>query len=157
MRVFCTKKRVFIEAAIELLDTGELTRTLLSRFEFDWESEMLFQVYKLNLRGKDRILGLMALHIIPEERRIEIRLLEAAAENVGKNKRYDGVAGCLIAYACRQSFKFGFGGFVSLIPKTKLIRWYCLVYGFVPMGRHLVLEGNNAIALITKYLENESV
>jgi hypothetical protein len=42
----------------------------------------------------------MALIDVPQEKRIEIKLLANSRENQGRNKLYNRVAGCLIAYAC---------------------------------------------------------
>ena len=155
MQVFHTLSGEFKEAEIGVLQAGELTRPLARRFGFDWEKEVQYDIYKIFLKEDGVILGLMSLDIVKPEFRIEIRLLESASENIGKDKIYDRVAGCLIAYACKLSFKFGFGGFVSLVPKTELISYYQQAYHFSPMGRHLAIEGNEAFELIEKYLENE--
>lgn len=154
MHVRYTISGEFKEAQIALLEERELTKSLTRRFGFDWKKEISYDIYKISLKEGALILGLMSLGIVLSELRIEIRLLESAKENIGKVKQYDRVAGCLIAYACRLSFKQGFGGFVSLVPKTELIRYYKQAYGFFPMGRHLALSGEDSRALIEKYLEN---
>lgn len=155
MQVFHTLSGEFKKAEIGVLQEGELTKSLARRFGFDWKRETQHDIYKIFLKGNGLILGLMSLDIIKSELRIEIRLLESASENIGKDKIYDRVAGCLIAYACKLAFKFGFGGFVSLVPKTELISYYQQAYHFYPMGRHLAIEGIEAFKLIEKYLENE--
>lgn len=67
------------------------------------------EVYKLRLKTSELILGLMCLidHRDPETRAIEIELLEVSIENTRSTKKWDRIAGCLIAYACRESFKRG--------------------------------------------------
>jgi len=42
---------------------------------------------------------------------IFMNLVESASFNIGKNKLYEGVAGNLVAYACKISFQKGFDGF----------------------------------------------
>ncbi len=82
-------------------------------------------------------------------------MLELSRENRGDFKVYDRLAGCLIAFACKLSFKEGFNGFVSLIPKTVLISHYMRKYFFSPMGAQLYVDGEISITLITDYLEND--
>ncbi len=62
---------------------------------------------------------------------------------------------CLIGYVCEISFKKGFDGFVSLLPKTKLIDYYHEKFGFVHMGNYMVVYLNLSQAIISKYLKNE--
>ena len=97
----------------------------------------------------------MSLVVVRSEFRVEIRLLESAKPNVGIEKEYDRIAGCLIAFACRLAFKLGFGGFVSLVPKTELIRHYMTKYHLFQMGKHLATDGENSVNLIAAYLEND--
>jgi hypothetical protein len=124
-------------------------------FDFDWSKKLSYQVYKIYLTEDEKILGLIALEDIPAELRIHIDLIESSSENVGKNKKIDRVPGSLIAFACELSFKKGYEGFVSLIPKTALIDHYINKYGFRQFGRQLALEGRSAGLLIIKYLDYE--
>ena len=65
----------------------------------------------------------------PEEKRIEIKLLASSVENIGKEKIYEGIADCLIAFACRSGVeKYGVDACISLVPKTELIRHYTEKY-----------------------------
>jgi hypothetical protein len=63
--------------------------------------------------------------------------------------------GCLIAWACRLAFIKGYYGFVSLIPKTRLIEHYKNAYGFEQFGRQLAVDAEQSHSLIKKYLKNE--
>src|SRR5690349_8840115 len=82
-------------------DVKSLTR---KRYFFDWKL-LIFSatIYKLQIENEEDILGVMALIDHPAEKRIEIKLLACSIENMGKNKKYDKIAGCLIAYACNLS------------------------------------------------------
>lgn len=66
-------------------------------------------------------------------------LLESAPFNMGKNKLYEGVAGNLVAFACKLSFQRGAEGFVSFEAKTKLIDHYTNTLGAQQYGRHLMV------------------
>ena len=143
-----------LRASVIACMTGDLDRLDVSRFEFDWMSESSFSVYRLEILSTKEILGLMSIDIIPSELRIEIRLLELSKENVGSQRRFQNVAGILFASACKLSFKLGFFGFVSLIPKTQLIEHYQTKYGFEQYGRHLAMDMKKSQLIIKKYLEN---
>ena len=79
------------------------------RFGFDWIQYKSLEVYKLKILGDETIVGLTCLidHPVGAEDAIEIECLELSKENIGLNKQYDGIAGTLIAFACRESFKRG--------------------------------------------------
>ena len=82
--------------------------------------------------------------------------LELAPHNIGqKYKRYDYVAGCLIAFACRESFKIEgeYKGFLTFVSKTKLIEWYAKKYGAeLALGQRMFIDWENGEKLIEKYL-----
>ncbi len=152
MDLFDRKNHSWFEAEICLAaeeDFPEINRS----FSFDWEQERAYEIYKIQSAGEKQILGMMSLINLPEELRIEIHLLELLQENVGKNKRIEHITGCLIAFACKQAFLRGYGGFVSLKPKTKLIQHYQEKYGFRQFGRQLAVHSTTAKALMEKYLE----
>jgi hypothetical protein len=97
-------------------------------------------------------LGVMGLVDVPEEKRIEIRLLANAKENKGRNKVYDRVAGCLIAFACfGAAEKYQDEACVSLLPKTSLVRHYMHKYRMVHKGRQLCLEKEALYYILKKY------
>jgi hypothetical protein len=123
------------------------------RFQFKWDSEKQNEVYKLRLSDSNEILGLMSL--IEFNNWIKINLLESSEENVGKEKQYDRIAGCLIAYACRLAFVRGYDGVVALEPKTELAKHYMQKYGFQIAGIHIYTELRNSEALINEYLRLE--
>lgn len=135
---------------LDILELKSITKS--GQFYFNWRIEKRKELYKLQLMANGKILGLMALTDIPKELRIEINILESSKENIGSNKVYNHIAGCLIAYACRLAFIRGYYGFISLVPKTNLIKHYREVYGFEQAGRQLYLNFNNSETLIRKYL-----
>lgn len=156
MRIRNTQTGEIKKAKVDSLGKGDNNKIKESdQFEFDWKLEKKkdHDVYKIYLLDqKDGILGLLALKDIKKELRIHINLIEISKKNRGKNKKFDRIAGSLIAYACQLSFDKSYDGFVSLTPKTKLIDHYCKNYGFEQFGRQLGLGYEASIYLIKKYL-----
>lgn len=152
MYIFEVSSGISKKVVISRLDPADFTKLTRKRYFFSWKSLKQTAVYKLNIEGEEDILGVMALVDYPTEKRIEIKLLANSIENQGKNKKYDRIAGCLIAYACRLSTdKYLKDACVSLIPKTELLNHYkqkyCMIYG----GWHLYLEGDALHKLIKEY------
>lgn len=86
-----------------------------------------------------------------------MHLLENALFNKGGSKMYAGVAGNLVAFACRLSFQRGFEGNISFISKTQLINHYSKTLGAVHVGaRIMIIETKAAQHLIDKYFKNIS-
>jgi hypothetical protein len=131
------------------LDYQEISK---SRFWFNWNEEILNEVYKLRIKETKDILGLISLESIQRESRIEIRLLAVSRENRGENKKFDHIAGNLIAFACiRATTLFGEWACVSLTPKTLLINHYMKKYKMLQAGRSLFVDGLELIELIKRY------
>lgn len=154
MKLFNVKSNELIKAKITRINTvkgikGELNKN----FTFDWKLEEVNELYKLEIILEEEVLGLMSLLVIPNEYRVHINLLESSIQNRGKNKQVKNIAHCLIAYACKQSFALGYDGFVSLYPKTELIRYYVNEYNFEKFGRYLALYGSASYNLIKEYLD----
>lgn len=142
-----------VEATIERLSVQEIRGLKGSKkFLFNWSTEIENEVYRVNLVGDQEILGLISLIDVSEELRIHINLIESSKENQGKTKQYDHIPGCLIAFACRIAFEKGYDGFVSLIPKTKLIDYYRNKFGFFSVGTHMAVFNASAQEIIIKYL-----
>jgi hypothetical protein len=120
------------------------------RFSFDW-TDVEGDIYGLYIDNDSQLLGLMSLKDFPEELRIHIQLLEVSNENMGKNKKIDRIAGCLMGFACAISFEKNYFGFVSLTPKTVLISHYMEKYGFMQFGRQLGSITQNSEILKNKY------
>lgn len=143
-----------IKARISKLNlTKSIKKELEQNFTFDWELEKKNDVFKLEKIVGEEILGLISLENISKELRIHINLLESSVTNRGKKKQIKNIAHCLIAFACKQSFALGYDGFVSLYPKTELIKYYVDEYKFEQLGRYLAIYGNTSYNLINEYLD----
>ncbi len=126
-------------------------------WQFNWKQELANnnrEVYKLTIvNNPDIIQGLISFTIKFDH--IYMDLIESAPFNLGRNKIYEGVAGNLVAFACKVSFQRGFEGFLSFTAKTKLIEHYEKTLGAYHFGNHLmILETKASSILVEKYFKN---
>ena len=126
-----------IRAAIESVSPKELKSIVKNKAEFcefDWGLEKDKEVYKLFRTDTGEVLGLMSILDNSQSHYVEIKLLEVGQSNVGSGKEIEGIAGCLIAWACRLSFVLGHHGWIMLTAKTNLIEHYKKKYGMLQVG-----------------------
>ena len=126
-------------------------------WNFNWRDEFkepARDVYKLTIVNNQNIIqGLVSLEV--KEDHVYMHLVESAPFNKGKNKIYTGVAGNLVAFACKLSFQRGHKGNVSFLSKTQLIEHYEKTLGAIHFGgRIMIIETNTALKLINKYFKN---
>lgn len=158
MKLIDTKTGEKLDASIEKLIKSAIKKLKGNKkFTFDWPLEVENNVYKINLIEEDEILGLVSLIDYPEELRLHINLIESSKAYRGKKKLLDYIPGCLIAFTCQLSFEKGYEGFVSLVPKTELIKYYNQKYGFEQMGGQMAVYYEISNSIIEKYLGNEKV
>jgi hypothetical protein len=124
---------------------------------FDWKKEFKNpqrETYKLTIFHNPEIIqGLISVEVKSDH--VYMHLVENAPFNKGKSKVYAGVAGNLVAFACRLSFQRGHEGNVSFISKTQLIEHYEKTLGaFHFGGRVMIIETKSALKLIDKYFKN---
>ena len=136
-------------------DLNQVTKK--NGWAFNWKTELddnKKEIYKLTISNNPNIVqGLLSFTI--ELDHIYMDLLESAPFNRGRNKLYEGVAGNLVAYACKVSFQNGFAGYLSFTAKTKLIDHYIKTLDAYHFGGHLMII--NTIAankLIDKYFKS---
>ncbi|TXB65743.1 N-acetyltransferase [Vicingus serpentipes] len=134
---------------IEDVDYKVLTK---SRYFFDWEVEHEYEVYKLQIVGSSEILGLISLERIPNEWRVHIRLLTVSKENKGEGKKYDKIAGNLIAFSAKIAVnEYAEYACVSLRPKSQIAEHYICKYNMIPTGMTLSIEVPEILNLINLY------
>ncbi|MFV8353210.1 hypothetical protein ACNQGB_08630 [Flavobacterium sp. XS1P32] len=126
-------------------------------WNFDWKSEfndIKKEVYKLTIEHNTNIIqGLLSITI--EADHIYMDLLESSPFNIGENKLYEGVAGNLVAYACKLSFQKGFDGFVAFTAKTQLIEHYEKTLGaFHFKNQRMIIDTDASKFLVEKYFKN---
>ena len=143
---------------VSLLTKADLKQiTKKNGWSFNWKSEYddnAKEVYKLTITNNLSIIqGLLSLTM--ETDHIFINLVESAPFNIGKSKIYEGVAGNLVAYACKVSFQKGFEGFVAFDAKAKLIQHYKKTLGAYHFGRQrMIIPTQSAQILINKYFKS---
>ena len=162
---------------IYILDkiTGELVTAEIVTFDrkniplkkdgwsFNWRQmsrEENGQVYFLRtINSPDQIEG--ALYLKFEYDMLIMEALELAPHNIGqRKKRYDYIAGSLIAFGCRESFKIegDYKGFLTFVSKTNLIKWYIEKYGAeLALGQRMFIDWDNGEKLIEKYLNRTKI
>jgi len=157
--------------SIENVETGESYKTevlplladdmkhILKKngWQFNWEVETknpAKTVFKLVLQQQPEVIqGLVSTS--KEDGYVMMNLIESAPVNFGKNKKYYGVAGNLVAFVCLLSKKYGFDGEILFFSKTQLIEHYEKTLGAVHIGaQRMIIYEREAQRLIKKYFPN---
>jgi hypothetical protein len=67
---------------------------------------------------------------------------------------YLGVAGNLVAFACKLSLELGFEGYIAFNAKTSLIKHYELTLGAVnSSGQKMMINPKESLKLINQYFQ----
>ncbi len=138
------------------------TRDLIPRKKDGWSFNWL-DVYKRNSKSvfalkeetSQTIQGM--LQLVNDGGMLVMELLEIAPQNIGASKKYDNVAGCLIAFSCRESLKLdtAYKGFLTFVSKTELISLYKQKYlATQTIGNRMYIDPSSGKKLINKYLAN---
>lgn len=124
---------------------------------FDWHKELndtANEIYKLTTIGNPTVIhGLICF--TDKTDHVFMSLIESAKFNKGKHKLYRGVAGNLVAFACKFSFESGYYGVVSFIAKSKLIEHYRLTIGARQFGdsNRMFIDTKESLALVKQYFK----
>jgi len=146
----------FITEVIRLSKPDLKLVTKAKGWNFNWKAEyddITKEVYKLTIANNTNIIqGLLSISI--ESDHVYMNLLESAPFNIGKQKIYEGVAGNLVAYACKVSFQKGYDGYVAFIAKSKLIVHYEKALGAYHFkNQRMIIESDAARILVEKYFK----
>ena len=138
---------------IQIKETKRIKKT---DWTFDWHLEIKDNsklVWGLTTQDNQSIFqGLIS--ITDKDDHVFMNLIENAKFNKGKNKLYTGVAGNLVAFACKLSFENGYDGIVSFVAKTQLIEHYSQTLGAKLFGRNrMYIDTKEAQFLATKYFK----
>ena len=147
----------FRTEVLRLTKTDLKQITKKNGWNFNWKNESddnIKEVYKLTIVDNPNIVqGLLSFTTNADH--IYMNLLENAPFNLGRNKLYEGVAGNLVAYACKISFQNRFDGYVSFTAKTRLIEHYQKTLNAITFGGQLMIINTLAAnILIDKYFKN---
>ncbi len=147
------------QTEISILQNADLKSvTKKNGWLFNWSEEFknpVRDIYKLTISGNFKIIqGLVSLEVKSDH--VYMHLVENAPFNKGQTKVYAGVAGNLVAYACKLSFQRGHDGNVSFLSKSQLVKHYEKTLGaFHFGGRVMIIETKSALKLINKYFQNK--
>jgi len=125
---------------------------------FEWHKEFKDpsnEIYKLTTKNNPSIIqGLICF--TNKHDHIFMSLIESAKFNKGRHKLYKGVAGNLVAFACKVSFEKGYDGVVSFVAKSKLIDHYHLTLGAKQFGgsNRMFIDTKEALILVKQYFKN---
>ena len=147
----------FATEVLRLTQTDLKGLTKKAGWNFNWKAELADDtrdVFKLTIINNATIIqGLLSVSIEPDH--VYMHLLENAPFNTGTNKLYEGVAGNLVAYACKVAFQQGFDGFVAFTAKTKLVAHYQKTLGaYVLNSQRMVIPTASAQLLLEKYFKS---
>ena len=146
------------QTEVSLVSSSDLKMvTKKNKWLFNWKYEHKQperEIYKLTIVGNSNIIqGLISLEVKSDH--VYMHLVENAPFNKGKRKVYAGVAGNLVAFACRLSFQRGYEGNVSFLSKSQLIEHYEKSLGARHFGgRIMIIETRPALQLIDKYFKS---
>lgn len=120
----------------------------LKAFKDDPES-----VYAIIENQSQKIHG--AIQLVNDDGMLIMELIELAPFNVGSKKGHDNIAGCLIAFACRESLKLdsAYRGYLTFVSKTKLVDYYkTKYYATQTLGTRMYIDPISGEKLIKNYL-----
>lgn len=133
------------------------------RFNFNKQAKLKdYETYTLTTYNEPKIIE--GCLIINTKNKFEVYMafVELAPHNKGKNRRYDRVAGCLIAFACRQSFTTGKEGYLAFDvleerkeDEIKLMNLYSQKYKAVRLSNSttMIILPEGSEKLINEYLK----
>lgn len=141
-----------------MLKDGNKREIKKNEWVFDWHLELKEperDVYKLVTVNNPKIIhGLISIEDGKDH--IYMHLLENAKFNKGKSKVYLGVAGNLVAFACKVSFEKKYEGFLAFNSKTALMKHYQDTLGAIPFGgTKMFIETKQAQILVDKYFNSK--
>lgn len=145
-----TGNKLWVEIAP--VEKNDFKILLKKRYFFDWSVERNFEIYKLFMLGSKDIMGLISIERIPNEWRVHIRLLTVSKENQGRAKKYDRIAGNLIAHAARIAVaEYAELACISLRPKSQIAKYYIDKYKMSLTGVTLSIEVPEILNLMNEY------
>ncbi len=158
MIILSTKDKVWVNCDIILLKTHLIPKKK-DGWSFDWLKEYKAKsssIYCLKESLSERIHGLIQL--IEDDGMLIMELIELAPINIGSSKEFENVAGCLIAFGCRESLKLNtaYKGYLTFVSKTNLVKLYKSKYlATQTIGTRMYIDPNSGETLINKYLQDE--
>ncbi len=158
MKIFSIKEKIEVECDIVLLPRLKAPKKK-DGWAFNWIKACKANsksIYCLIEAKTERIHGLIQL--LEDDGMLIMDLIELAPFNIGSSKEFDNVAGCLIAFGCREALKLNtaYRGYLTFVSKTELIEFYKTKYfATQTLGARMYIDPISGNRLINKYLEDE--
>ena len=126
---------------------------------FDWSKteKKAYKILALYVEGDNRIQGAISIRENPQNRTIEIDIVESAPFNSSYNKKvkdkeYNEVGICLFTEVCKRSFDLGYDGYVEFIAKSNLVKYYMDNMRAIPIDtQRMYINSSGAKWLMEKY------
>ena len=126
---------------------------------FDWSKteKKAYKILALYVEGDNRIQGAISIRENPQNRTIEIDIVESAPFNSSYNKKikdkeYNGVGICLFVEVCKRSFENGYDGYVEFTVKSNLVKYYMDNMRTIPIdAQRMYINTSGTKWLIEKY------
>jgi hypothetical protein len=134
-------------------------KTITDGWHFNWRRQFALpnsRAFKIVTGTPERVEGLMIFQMLNKEEPY-MAYLESAPHNIGHEKEFDYVAGCLIARACQLSISDGVGHFKGFLSfqcmDEEVIRVYHHKYGAHRVDEtYMFIEPKTSSELIELYL-----
>lgn len=159
------KTKVEVSSKISFINKSKIKLPSITdgwRFNFDKHSKRKeFETYILTTEKAPGIIEGCLILNNKNQFQVYMAFVEVAPQNKGVDKKYDKVAGCLIAFACRQSFINGKEGFLAfdVLEESKeneitLMKLYNKKYNAVRLddSTTMIILPDGSEKLIEEYL-----
>lgn len=156
MKIYSIKENREIKCSII-----QIPRDLVPRKKDGWNFNWLKafrdhpkSIYAIIEKRSQKVHGVIQL--INDEGMLIMELIELAPFNIGYKKEYNNIAGCLIAFGCRESLKLdsAYHGYLTFVSKSKLVDYYkSKYYATQTLGTRMYIDPISGQKLIRTYLE----
>ncbi len=154
MKIYNLKDKEYFQVKI-VKATKDQIPLKKNGWEFNWKLALKKgQVYLLKTKFDSLVQG--AIQIIVDDGMLTMEIIELAPWNIGSKKKYDFVAGILIAFCCKEAFKLKsrYTGFLTFTSKTSLVEHYKLKFGAIQtIGQRMYIDPEQGRRLMKKYLK----
>ena len=169
LKILQTNGNILVDA--EILNSKSTSLILPSitdgwRFNFRKHSKGLgYQTYVLTSEDTPKTIEGCLIFQMKYKREPYMAFVEVAPHNKGVNKKYQSVAGCLIAYACRLSFIHGHNDYEGYLAfdvqeedkqhEIKLMALYSTKYYALRYGKtSMIIPPKGGQKLIDEFINN---
>ena len=159
MRMLCLERLLDNVKVRTIIKEIKYSKNEFKNWLFDWSKteKKAYKILVLYVEGDNRIQGAISIRENPQNRTIEIDIVESAPFNSSYNKKikdkeYNGVGICLFVEVCKRSFENGYDGYVEFTAKSNLVKYYMDNMRAIPIdAQRMYINTSGAKWLIEKY------